>query len=39
MALNPRSIDTLRDQLFIKLDTKSRVGLVMVAIKHGIVTI
>jgi two-component system, NarL family, invasion response regulator UvrY len=39
MKLNPRSIDTLRDQLFNKLDVKSRVGLVMVAIRHGLVTI
>ncbi len=39
MKLNPRSIDTLRDQLFIKLDVKSRVGLAIVAIRHGIVTI
>jgi two-component system invasion response regulator UvrY len=38
MGLNPRSVDTLRDQLFVKLDVKSRVGLAMVAIKHGIVT-
>jgi two-component system, NarL family, invasion response regulator UvrY len=38
MGLNPRSIDTLRDQLFQKLDVKSRVGLAMIAIKHGIVT-
>ena len=38
MGLNPRSVDTLRDQLFIKLDVKSRVGLAMVAIKQGIVT-
>lgn len=38
MGLNPRSVDTLRDQLFIKLDVKSRVGLAMVAIRHGIVT-
>ena len=38
MGLNPRSIDTLRDQLFLKLDVRSRVGLAMVAIKHGIVT-
>ena len=37
MALNPRAIDTLRDQLFIKLDVKSRVGLAIVAIRHGIV--
>ena len=38
MDLNPRSIDTLRDHLFVKLDVKSRVGLAMVAIKNGIVT-
>lgn len=38
MGLNPRSVDTLRDQLFTKLDVKSRVGLAMVAIRHGIVT-
>jgi len=38
MDLNPRSIDTLRDQLFTKLDVRSRVGLAMVAIRHGIVT-
>ncbi len=38
MGLNPRSVDTLRDQLFVKLDVKSRVGLAMVAIKHGVVT-
>ncbi|HYC41109.1 MAG TPA: response regulator transcription factor [Chitinophagaceae bacterium] len=39
MGLNPRSVDTLRDQLFIKFDVKSRVGLAMVAIKNGIVTV
>ena len=38
MGLNPRTVDTLRDQLFIKLDVRSRVGLAMVAIKHGVVT-
>jgi two-component system, NarL family, invasion response regulator UvrY len=38
MGLNPRSVDTLRDQLFVKLDVKSRVGLAMLAIKHGVVT-
>jgi two-component system, NarL family, invasion response regulator UvrY len=38
MGLNPRSVDTLRDQLFTKLDVRSRVGLAMVAIRHGIVT-
>ena len=38
MDLNPRSVDTLRDQLFVKLDVRSRVGLVLVAIRHGIVS-
>jgi DNA-binding NarL/FixJ family response regulator len=38
MSLNPRAIDTLRDQLFLKMDVKSRVGLAMVAIKHGLAT-
>jgi two-component system, NarL family, invasion response regulator UvrY len=37
MHLNPRSVDTLRDQLFTKLDVKSRVGLAMVALRHGVV--
>src|SRR5258706_4327314 len=37
MGLNPRSVDTLRDQMFFKLDVKSRVGLAMVAIRHGVV--
>jgi len=38
MKLNPRAVDSLRDQLFVKLDVRSRVGLAMVAIRHGIVT-
>ncbi|HLG38662.1 MAG TPA: response regulator transcription factor [Chitinophagaceae bacterium] len=38
MNLNPRSVDNLRDSLFQKLSVKSRIGLVMYAIKHGIVT-
>ncbi|MDP4260922.1 MAG: response regulator transcription factor [Bacteroidota bacterium] len=38
MGLNPRSVDTLREHLFTKLDVRSRVGLAMLAIKHGIVT-
>lgn len=37
MNLNPRAVDTLRDGLFHKLSVKSRVGLVIYAIKHGIV--
>ncbi len=39
MDLNPRSIDTLRDHLFVKLDVKSRVGLAMIALRHGLVNI
>ncbi|RYY54433.1 MAG: response regulator transcription factor [Chitinophagaceae bacterium] len=38
MKLNVRTVDTIRDQLFLKLDVKSRVGLVIVAMKHGIHT-
>ena len=38
MTLNPRGVDNLRDNLFTKLDVKSRVGLAMYAIRHGIVT-
>jgi DNA-binding CsgD family transcriptional regulator len=38
IGLNPRTIDTLRDHLFIKLDVKSRVGLAMLAIRNGVVT-
>lgn len=39
MHLNPRSVDTLRDQLFQKLDVKSRVGLAIVALKNGVVAV
>ncbi len=38
MGLNPRTIDNLRDSLFEKLDVKSRVGLAMYAVRHGIAT-
>lgn len=37
MYLSPRTIDGYRDALFEKLDIKSRVGLVLFAIKNGIV--
>jgi two-component system, NarL family, invasion response regulator UvrY len=39
MGMTPRVIDSLRDQLFQKLDVKSRVGLAMVAIRNGIVSL
>ena len=39
MKLSPRTIDGYRDSLFEKLNVKTRVGLAMYAIKHGIVHI
>jgi DNA-binding NarL/FixJ family response regulator len=39
MFVSPRTIDGYRDALFEKLHVKTRVGLVMYAIKHGIVNI
>jgi DNA-binding NarL/FixJ family response regulator len=39
MGLSPRTIDGYRDGLFEKLGIKSRVGLVLFAIKNGIVTV
>jgi two-component system invasion response regulator UvrY len=39
IGYSPRAVDALRDHLFMKLDVKSRVGLAMVAIKNGIVTL
>jgi DNA-binding NarL/FixJ family response regulator len=38
-GLNPRAVDTMRDSLFQKLGVKSRVGLAMYAIRHGLVSI
>lgn len=38
MKLTPRTVDVLRDALFVKLDVKSRVGLAMMALKNGVVT-
>ena len=39
MYLSPRTIDGYRDVLFEKLNLKTRVGLVMYAIKNGIVQV
>lgn len=39
MGISHRTIDGFRDQLFEKLDIKSRTGLVMYALKTGIVTL
>lgn len=38
MNLNYRTVDTMRDHLFERLDVRSRVGLVLIALKHGIVS-
>jgi two-component system invasion response regulator UvrY len=38
MTVSPRTIDNYRDSLFLKLNVKSRVGLVMYAIRNGIIT-
>jgi DNA-binding NarL/FixJ family response regulator len=39
MFTSPRTVDTYRDNLFAKLHIKTRVGLVMYAIKNGIIHI
>ncbi len=39
MFVSPRTIDGYRDALFDKLNAKTRVGLVMYAIKNGIVNV
>ncbi len=39
MILSPRTIDNYRDALFQKIGVTSRVGLVLFAIKHGVVNL
>ncbi|MCB0699992.1 MAG: response regulator transcription factor [Chitinophagales bacterium] len=39
MGISHRTIDSYRDQLFAKLDIRSRTGLVMYALKTGIATL
>ncbi|HEX8315364.1 MAG TPA: response regulator transcription factor, partial [Flavisolibacter sp.] len=39
MGVSPRTVDGYRDNLQEKLDCKGRIGLVLWAIKHGIVTV
>lgn len=39
MCVGPRTVDRLRDVLFEKLELKTRVGLVMFAIKNGVITL
>lgn len=37
MNLSPRTIDGYRDSVFVKLNVKSRVGIVLFALKHNII--
>ena len=39
MFVSPRTVDGYRDDLFEKLNAKTRVGLVMYAIKNGIISL
>jgi DNA-binding CsgD family transcriptional regulator len=39
MCLSPKTIDGYRENLFQKLEIKTRIGLVLYAIKHKIVCI
>lgn len=39
LKISARSVDSLRDSLFDKLDIKSRVGLALYAIRHGLIDI
>lgn len=39
LCVSPRTVDGYREQLFAKLNIKTRVGLVMYAIKNGIVNL
>ena len=39
MFVSPRTIDGYRDALFAKLNVKTRVGLVIYAVKHGVIDI
>jgi DNA-binding NarL/FixJ family response regulator len=36
MKIRARSIDTIREQLFIKLNVKSRIGLARIAFRNGL---
>lgn len=38
MFVSPRTVDGYRDDLFEKLNIKTRVGLAMYAVRHGLVT-
>jgi len=39
MCISPRTVDGYRENLFYKLEVKSRVGMVLFAIKNGIVEV
>jgi len=39
LEVSPRTVDNYRDSLFVKLNVKSRIGLVLFAIQNGIIRI
>lgn len=39
MFVSPKTVDGYRDQLYTKLELKSRVGLALYAVKHGLVVL
>lgn len=39
MSTSPRNIDLYRDQVYSKLDVKSRVGLILFAIREGLILV
>ncbi len=39
MHLSPKTIDGYRENVFVKIDVKNRIGLVLYAIKHKLITL
>ena len=39
LNVSPRTVEGYRDSLFLKLDVKTRIGLVLFGIKHGLIKI
>ena len=39
MNLSPKTIDGYRENVFVKIDVKNRIGLVLYAIKNKLITL
>lgn len=39
LNLNPRQVDTLRDQLFLKFNVRSRVALAIITLRNGLISL